>query len=212
MEIGKKIKMLREKNNISQEELAKRIGYNSRSSINKIEKDGRGIPSDKVFMIAKIFNVSPSYLMGWEGESLIESDMTSEKASVKIPILGTVAAGIPIDAVTDIIAWEEISPEMARKGEYYGLKVKGESMYPQIQDGDILIFRKQSDIENGQIAVVIINGGEATCKKVMKSEHGITLIGFNQAVYEPTFYSNEEILTLPVTILGLVVEIRRSFI
>ncbi len=202
MEIGEKIKFLREKNNMSQEELAKKVGYNSRSSINKIEKDGRGIPSDKIQIFAKIFNISPAYLMGWN----------EENTSLKIPVLGTVAAGTPIDAITDIISWEEITPDMANRGEFYGLKVKGDSMYPQIQDGDILIFRKQSDIENGQIAVVSINGAEATCKKVMKSKHGITLIGFNQDVYEPKFYSNEEIENLPISIIGLVAEIRRSFI
>ncbi len=198
MEIGKKIRHLREKHKMSQDELAKRIGYTSRSSINKIEKDGRGIPSNKITLIANVFGVSPAYLMGWE----------EKKSTVKIPVLGTVAAGTPIEAITDINSFEEISSELASKGEYYALTIKGDSMYPRIHDGDTIIFRKQADVENGQIAIVSVNGGEATCKKLMKSKHGITLIAFNQSVYEPTFYSNQEIENLPVTIYGLVIEVR----
>ncbi len=198
MEIGQKIRKLREERKMSQDELAKIIGYTSRSSINKIEKDGRGIPSDKIILIADVFGVSPAYLMGWQ----------ENKSSVKIPVLGTVAAGIPIEAITEINSFEEISAELASKGEYYALKVKGDSMYPRIHHGDTIIFRKQADVENGEIAIVSVNGGEATCKKLMKSKHGITLIAFNQSVYEPTFYSNKEIEELPITIYGLVTEVR----
>ncbi len=199
IEIGKKIKDLRKSQKMSQDELAKKIGYLSRSSINKIENAERKLPADKIDLVAEIFKVSPSYLMGWDAET---------ENSMRIPILGFVSAGHPIDAQENKKGYITIDESMGTKGEYYALKIKGDSMFPRIHNGDTIIFRKQRDIENGEIAIVSVGLDEATCKKVMKSEHGITLIALNQNVYEPKFYSNREIEDLPITIYGLVVEVR----
>lgn len=127
---------------------------------------------------------------------------------IHIPVLGRVAAGIPIDAIEEIIDWEDISADMAAGGaEYFGLQIKGDSMEPKISDGDIVIVRKQPDVDSGEIAVVLVNGDDATVKRVKKSAAGITLISNNPA-YDPMFYSNEDIEKLPVAILGRVVELR----
>ncbi len=211
MDIGNKIKKMREQRNMSQEELAKRVGYTSRSSINKIEKDGRGIPSDKIVEFAKVFNVSPAYLMGWEDEEDTKEFLPASKKGVRIPVLGRVAAGIPIEAITDILDYEEITKEMASKGEYFGLEIKGNSMLPRMEDGDVVIVKKQEDVESGDIAVVLVNGEDATVKKIVKSEAGIMLVASNQAVFEPTFYTNQQIEELPISILGKVVELRGKF-
>ncbi|WP_276893007.1 LexA family protein, partial [Dialister micraerophilus] len=89
-------------------------------------------------------------------------------------------------------------------------RINGESMHPEIKNGDTVIVKKQSDIDSGDIAIVLLNGNDATCKQIQKQQTGITLIGYNVGVYSPTFYTNEEIEDLPIVILGKVVEVRRK--
>lgn len=163
---------------------------------------GRTEPDQKSLrLMAELFETSIDNLLG--------AKVVPEKPGyVRIPVLGRVAAGIPIDAIEEIIDYEDISAEMAAGGaEYFGLQIKGDSMEPKISNGDIVIVRKQPDVESGEIAVVLVNGDDATVKKVKKSSAGITLIA-NNPVYDPVFYSNEDIEKLPVAILGRVVELR----
>mgnify|MGYP003300689777 CR=1 FL=1 len=128
---------------------------------------------------------------------------------VKIPVFGAVAAGIPISAITDIEDYEEIPSDMAALGEYCALRIKGNSMEPMMLPGDTVIIKVQQDVNDGEIAVVIINGNDATCKKIKKTPEGVMLISLNPN-YEPMFYSNADILELPVTVFGKVVELRRK--
>jgi len=135
---------------------------------------------------------------------------TYPRKGVKIPVFGSVAAGIPIEAITDIEDYEEITEDLAASGEFVALKIKGDSMEPKMSDGDVVIVRIQPDIESGETAIVMINGNDATCKKVKKSMEGIMLISTNPA-YEPMFYSNKQIEELPIRIFGKVVELRAKF-
>ena len=128
--------------------------------------------------------------------------------AVKIPVLGTVVAGLPMEAIENIVDYEEITPALAAQGEFFALRIKGQSMEPRICEGDVVIVKKQEDIESGDTAIVLVNGGEATVKKVKKTEEGIMLIANNMAVYSPHFYSNKDIESLPVQIIGKVVELR----
>lgn len=158
---------------------------------------------DKIEMIADYFHIEKS--------DLIE-DKTDKPSSpakgIRIPVLGRVAAGIPIEAITDIEDWEEIPQSMAKTGEYFALKIAGKSMEPRMMDGDVVIVRRQSDVDSGDIAVVLVNGNDATVKQISKSDAGLTLIGWNPSVYTPKTYNIKECKELPVTILGKVVEIR----
>ena len=129
---------------------------------------------------------------------------------ISINVLGRVAAGIPINAIEEIIDTEEITEELAGTGTFFGLKIKGDSMTPNICDGDIVIVRQQDDAESGDIVIATINGDEATCKRLRKYKQGIELISNNPS-YEPFEFSNEEILNKPVKIIGKVVELRRKF-
>lgn len=106
--------------------------------------------------------------------------------------------------------YEEISLEMARTGEFFGLQIKGDSMEPKISDGDVVIVRQQNDAESGDIVIATINGDEATCKRIRKYRDGIELVSSNPC-YEPMFFSNEEIENKPVRIIGRVVELRAKF-
>ena len=170
---------------------------------------------NKVEQLASYFGVEKSDLI--EDSSLSRHSVGTDtinfqpRVGVKIPILGEVVAGTPISAIEDILGYEEITPEMAATGDYFCLKVKGASMEPQLFEGDILVIRQQSDVDSNEIAVVLVNGDEATVKQIKKATSGITLIGYNVAVYPPQFYSNQEIQDLPVTIIGKVVELRRPF-
>lgn len=133
-----------------------------------------------------------------------------QKRGVRVPVYGNVAAGIPIEAITDIEDYEEISKEMAATGEFAALRIHGDSMEPKMSDGDIVIVRIQETIETGETAIVMINGGDATCKRIVRTPEGITLISTNPK-YSPMFYSNKQIEELPVRIWGKVVELRAKF-
>lgn len=153
-------------------------------------------------------------LFGIEKSDLTDDKDTSAPPRVKgvrIPILGKVVAGIPLEAIEDIEGYEEITPAMAAKGEYFALHVKGDSMTPSLRDGDTVIVRKQDYIESGETAIVLVNGDEATVKRVKYQENGVILIGENPTVYPPHFYTKEEIESLPVRIIGKVVESRRDW-
>lgn len=203
MSIGTRMKERRLQLKKTLEEVGSVVGV-SKATIQRYEKGAiTNIPSDKIEKIAKALSTTPAFLMGWE-----ENHMHSK--GIRIPILGRVVAGIPIEAITDIEGYEEITPKMASLGEYFALKIKGHSMEPQILDSDIVICKCQSDVESGDIAIILVNGDEATCKQIKKSPEGVTLIGFNPLVYPPHFYSNKEIEELPVNVIGKVVELRRS--
>ena len=120
------------------------------------------------------------------------------------------AAGIPINAVEEIIDTEEITEEMARTGEFFGLRISGHSMEPRICDGDVVIVRQQSDVEDGDIAIVLVNGSDGTCKRIKRYQDSLALLPLNPT-YEPMIYSKQEVETLPVKILGKVVELRGKF-
>lgn len=197
---SERLRALRAKAGMSQAEIAKKI-YISQPAYAKYEL-GTATPNPETLAaIAGLLNCSVDYLLGLSSEN-------KKPGYVRIPVLGRVAAGIPIDAIEEIIDWEDISENMAAGGaEFFGLQIKGNSMEPKISDGDIVIVRKQPDVESGEVAVVLVNGDDATVKRIKKSPAGITLIANNPA-YDPVFYSNEEIEKMPVAILGRVVELR----
>ncbi len=180
-------------------------------------ENGRYEPDIKSLnKMAEHFNITVDELLGNGRTGTTEVDSgTMEQAKprrvgIKIPVLGYVPAGMPIEAIEDILDYEEITPEMARNGEHFALKIKGDSMIPNIMDGDIVIVRVQPDVESGETAIVKVNGDEATCKRVVKHKAGISIVA-NNPLYEPIFFTNKEIEELPVTVVGKVVELRRSF-
>lgn len=174
----------------------------SRAHIYKIISGEKNVSSITLENICKAININPASLYNGKVEKI---------NSIKIPVLGVIPAGIPIEAIEDILDYEEISEDMASKGEYFALKVRGDSMLPTIKDGDIVIVRKQDDAESGKICVVMINGYDATLKQIKKETNGIWILPHNSSCdFKPTFYSNKEIINLPVRIIGVAVEIRRS--
>lgn len=212
MDLSAKLKALRKRENITQVQLANIIGV-ERSSVGKYETGT--IPSmDVMQRIANYFNVSVDYLIG-QANLPEKKPAAPRRKGVRIPVLGQVPAGIPIEAITDFDYedpddWEEITEDMAASGNFFALRIKGDSMTPTICDGDIVIVRQQEDVNSGEIAIVMVNGDDATCKRVVKQTQGISLVANNPA-YEPRFFTNKEIMETPVRVIGKVVELRRSF-
>lgn len=193
--IGKKLEEIRKNKNYSQRKLGLKAGI-SYATISRIENGLNTPDTETLKKITNALNVPLNILL-------------DEKVVHKIPVLGVIPAGLPLEAVEEILDYEEITPEMASKGEYFGLKVSGQSMAPEIKHGDIVIVRKQNSFESGDICVIIVNGYDATLKTVKKESSGITLLGYNPA-FPATYYSAEDIEMLPVKIIGKAVEVRRS--
>lgn len=156
--------------------------------------------------------------MGWEdapasrfvSDSLVPVD-DQPSAVVSIPIFGSVPAGVPFEAIADIVDTEEIPASWCNGGkEFFGLRVKGDSMYPKYLDGDTIIVRKQETCESGCDCVVYVNGYEATLKQVkLGSDGSLTLLPQNTN-YAPVTYTAQQVAALPIKIAGVVVELRRK--
>ena len=219
---NERLKKLREERGLSLSELSSQLillaadpkGF-SRSSVNMWERGDRKPGIDALETIADYFNVDMDYLLGKSDirnrslSFLLESLSESEKG-YRVPVLGDVAAGIPIEAIEDILDWEEISPEMAKRGEFFGLKIRGDSMAPRILEGDVVIVRRQSAADSGDVVIAKVNGHDACCKKLIRNPEGITLQSYNPG-YDPMYFSRRDIEDLPVTIVGKVVELRGKF-
>jgi repressor LexA len=211
--IGERIKQSRLDAKLSLEEVGKPLGYH-KTTIMRWEKgqtEKIGLPS--IQMLSNIFSkdieqsINPVWLMGYDVPKFIPKVDTK---SIKIPILGRIPAGIAVEMVEDILDFEDISGEMLKGNkEYFGLKVNGDSMYPEYLDGDVIIVLKISDCESGDDAIISVNGNDATFKRVFKSDNGIILQPLNNA-YSPINYTNKDIETIPIKILGIVVELRRN--
>lgn len=158
---------------------------------------------DKIELMANYFGISKADLVE-------KRNSTSTKNGVTINVLGRVAAGILIDCVEEIIDTEEITQDMASTGEFFGLQIHGDSMEPRMKDGDVVIVRQQNDAETDNIVIAVVNGNEATCKRLKKYAEGIALISTNPS-YEPMYFSNKEIAEKPVRIIGVVKELRAKF-
>lgn len=221
MTLGNIVKQYRSDNNLSMEEFAKRCslskGYISmlENGINPRNNKPIAPTLPSIMKIATAMNMDlDEFLKIMDGEqkvTLIPQRIPEHaKKGVTINVLGRVAAGIPIEAIENIIDTEEITEELARTGDFFGLQIHGDSMIPNICDGDVVIVRQQEDAETGDIVIATVNGTDATCKRLRKYKDGIELIANNPS-YDPLDFSNQEIIDKPVKIIGKVVELRRKF-
>ena len=223
---SEKLKALRKSKNMSQAKLSKELGV-TQQAVGRWEKDLNMPDLETLVKIANYFHVTVDYLADRHGllpglqkdnapeiegiASQILDNQEKIRRGIRIPVLGTIVAGVPVDANEEILGWEEITESMAAQGEFFALRVRGRSMEPRLVEGDTVIIKKEPDVESGRVAVVLVGREEATLKQVKKAPDGITLIGYNALVYEPHFYSNTEIEEMPIQILGEVVELRRKF-
>lgn len=213
--VGKLIYDRRTELGITQKEVADFVGV-SEATVSRWESGHiDNMRRDRIAALSKILRLSPLAIMGIDDTDLssrLPNMVPIDARTFRVPIVGRVAAGRPIVADEEIIGYEYIDNKYSKDGhEYFGLRIVGKSMEPTIMDGDIVIVRRQNYVENGEIAIVLIDGEEATAKEVKESADGITLIGHNAAVYTPHFYSAQEVKNMPVQIIGRVVQSIRKF-
>lgn len=223
MILGDLIKEYRIKNKLSLRDFAQKCGL-SHSYISALEKNidprtGKPIAPtlDTVKYISKGMNLSIEEILKIlddEQEFTINKDISEEynyqQSSAVVFIYGTIPAGVPMEMIEDIIDTEEIPVDMLKGGkQYFGLKIKGNSMFPEYLDGDIIICEKVDNCESGQDCVVMVNGDDGTFKRVFKNENGIILQPLNPE-FQPMIYTNEQIEKLPIKVIGKVVELRRK--
>lgn len=195
------LKAARKAKGLTQTEVAQAIGL-TQNGYSYWENGKAKIDKDQILKLAALFEVSVDYLLG--------NTEVPVSSGVRIPVLGDVAAGIPIEAITDIVDYEEIDAALARTGEFFGLRIKGASMEPRMREGDVVIVRQQDTAETGDTVVVLVNGDSATVKKIKYGQDGITLLPTNPA-YDPMFYTAAEVEDLPVRVIGRVVELRAKY-
>ncbi len=195
-----RLKEVRKAHRMTQSQVAAIVGI-GQSGYSFWESGRSKIDDASLRKLAKYYNVTVDYLLGSDAPA---------RAGVRIPVYTAVAAGIPIEAIEDIVDYEEIDAALAATGDFFGLRIKGDSMEPRMREGDVVIVRKQDDADTGDIAIILVNGNEATVKKIKKEPSGISLIPNNPA-HDIQYYSAADIASLPVRIIGKVVELRAKF-
>jgi repressor LexA len=227
---GDRLRALRQDMGLSQEEIAKKIGVSRPAYVNY--EQGKSRPTRKLEELSALFNVTSDYIMGFSDNPHVtpfgnQTPLFScyapqrpiqltppepiNHAHYKIPILGAVSAGEPIETIEDICGYEYLDDRYENDGyRYFALKIVGDSMTPTIMNGDVVIVRQQPTVDSGQIAIVLVDGENATAKQIDISPSGITVIGHNAAVFAPRFVPNTEVKAR-LQILGRVMEVRRRF-
>lgn len=187
----------------SQADLAKLLFVNQ-TAVSQWER-GVTTPSPPILLkLSQLYGVTTDYLLG-------KDSVTEAPKGIQIPVLGDVAAGIPIEAVENIVDYEEIDSTLAATGDFFALRIKGSSMEPRIREGDVVIVRKQEDADTGDTVVVLVNGDSATVKRLKKEPDGSLWLIPNNPAYDPQHFSPAEVVEKPVHIIGKVVELRGKF-
>lgn len=191
---------LHEKTNISESLISKYLSGNAVARQRKLS------------ILSEALNINPVWLMGYDAP--MENNASTDELGnpvVDIPLLGSVKAGYDYLAQENRIGTVKVETSLVEDGsDFFALKVKGDSMSPIFIEGDIVIVKKQNDCENNEIAIVIVNGDEGTIKKVRKTEQGIILKPLNPT-YDPLIFTNQEIEEMPITIVGIVKQLKREF-
>lgn len=208
--LSKNIKYLIDTKKISANKLLEITGHNSTGLIAMWKNGERQITTGDVALIANYLNLTIDELINKDLRFDNVQPTGIDKDIVKIPVLGVIPAGVPIEAIEEVLDYEEISKDWCKGGkEFFGLLIKGDSMFPKYIDNDVVIFEKTNDFNNGDECAVMVNGDDCTFKKVLKHDHGITLQPLNSA-YDIKMYSNEDIEKLPIKIIGVAKEMRRK--
>lgn len=189
--------------------LARVLGIKSKSTIYRYMNGEMSPKITTIKYLAEYFNVNEIWLMGYDvpmERQKVESNSNSNKS---IPILGTVKAGYNWLAEENVIGYitdrDTVKDYEKNINEYFALKVTGDSMLPLLSDGDLVIVHDQDDVESGQTAVILINGEEATVKKVIKTNEGIELHAMNP-YYPVKKFTFKDMKNIPIKIIGRVKE------
>lgn len=205
-----RLKKAMEIRNMKQVDLVEKTKLD-KTLINKYLAGVTNARQKKLTLLADALNVNEIWLMGYD-VSMNRTLKTDEFGNpvVEVPILGIVKAGYDYLAQENWIGTVDVDKKLAESGELFALKIKGDSMSPILIEDDIVIIKKQEDFENGDLVVAIVNGDEATIKKGKKSDSSILLQPLNPS-YEPLIFTYDEVKSIPVTIVGIVKQLKREF-
>lgn len=212
MEIGDRLRQRRKELGLSMRQIADQIGV-SEATVSRWESGQiANMKRNFVPAYAKALGVSAEFIMGFSDINANERNLIHAHDAMttkRIPVFSYVSAGSGCFADSNIDCYIDITEEMAKSGEYFGVRVKGDSMEPDIKDQDIVICRKQEYANDGQIVIAIVNGDEGFCKKFILYDKSIGLVSNNPA-YKPMMFTKKEVASVPVRIMGVVVELRRT--
>lgn len=204
MQMNQYIRMKRNTLNLTVEQVAKYVGVSMPTVTRWESGEIKNIKNDKILKLATILEIDPMMLISWD-----ETTDVHQAKKMK-PVLGFVKAGYDLVAQEQLLGYEEVSDLEANKGDYF-LQVKGDSMIgSHIFDGSKVYIKAQSDVNSGDIAVVLINGEEATIKKVIK-EKNLLILEATNPTYENRYFTAQEVNELPVSIIGKVVSCKIEF-
>ena len=192
--LSSRIRQRREELGMSQEELASRMGYRSKSSITKIEKGINDIPQNKLEDFADALETSTAWLLGLDSGGEVPRGFEPMPRMARVPLVGSIACGTPITAEQNI---ERYIGVPAAWHADFALTCHGDSMAPTIQDGDIVCIRRQPEVEQGEIAAVRI-GEEATLKHFHRQGDAVVLLADNAAVCPPMIYAGPQLAELQI--------------
>ncbi|MCM2138863.1 LexA family protein [Vagococcus fluvialis] len=199
MQIGERIKELRENKNLTQTELAELLGFKTYTTVSKWESNDNYPKGKDLKRLSEIFGVTSDYLLGLTAESLLNKI----SKFVKIPVLGVITCGDPILAEQNIVDYKEEIADNLPSGELFYLQTKGNSMTPTIPENSFVMIRKQETVENNEIAAVLVNGDtEATLKRVRFQGDTIILMPDNSE-HNPIIVNEEN----PVRIIGKAIKV-----
>jgi len=201
-EIGNKLKAARETAGLTQDEVAKKIN-STFQKVSSFETGRTRVDLETLLKLCKIYNKDINEILGINNRLEIYSVGTIHK----IPVIGRVAAGSGCLAQYDPLGYE-IATDIKNPEEYIYFKVKGDSMNPNIMDGDLALVHMQPDVESGELAVVVVNGEEGVIKKVVKHDGAVSLVSFNPE-YPPRLIMGHELNEF--YIFGKVVETKRKY-
>lgn len=203
-------------NQVQKEIFAKNLNYwmNNRNKTQMDLMNDLGLSSSTVsdWCNAKKYPRMGTVQMLADYLEILKSDLIEERKSNidKIPVLGVVKAGYDYLAEENVIGYVTVNDSSLKNEDFFALKVKGNSMVPEIYENDIAIIKKQNDFENGDYIIALINGEEATIKRGYKTDTGLLLQPVNSS-FEPLIFNKYEINNIPVKIIGVVYNITRSF-
>lgn len=214
-----KLKELRKAKKVTQVEVAKYLGITN-TAYSQYETEKRGMNADILLKLSEYFNVPVDAILGRDDAAaeqlaapvvpgFITEPLPPETA--RIPILGSVRAGYGGLAIQEEIGFLDVGDDLKRRfPDAYVLYVKGDSMTPEANHGDLAICNPQPIVDNGDVAIICINGDEGTVKRVYLDKKGLTIVPSNPD-YQEVHYTPEQVRTYPVNIIAKVVEIRHRY-
>lgn len=202
---------LREERGLKRAEAARALRFPYTTYVN-YETGQREPAHNALAQIADYYDVSVDFLLGRTTARQYDlRPATMQKPTRRVPVLGRIPAGVPIEAIEDVIDWEDLgSGEYPETHEYFGLLVIGDSMSPKYLDGDTIIVQRAQDADSGKDVVAYVNGHDATLKRLLRSQAGTVTLAPLNPEYAQVTYTASEVDKTPVRVIGVVKEIRRK--